>query len=102
MGPREVRFALSKVKTNGFSRDSVNLKVEFSVFSRPACRPRVWRLRDIHDLRDAGIDVMQPAEDGGAGDFAFGSHRAGNGRVFVQGHMRAGDVVIVVDVVGQH
>ncbi|NLB80864.1 MAG: hypothetical protein GX800_04480 [Clostridiaceae bacterium] len=30
----------------------------------------MWRLRDIHDLRDAGIDVMQAAEDGSADGFA--------------------------------
>ena len=46
--------------------------------------------------------MVQAAEDGGADDFAFGLHRAGNGRVFIERHVRSGDVVIVVDVVGQH
>ena len=89
---------------NGFSRDSVNLKAEFfRIFSTSeqtagvatSGSPRFTR-------RGCRCDAFEAAEDGLADDFAFGLHRAGNGRVIIQRHVCAGDVAIVVDVIRQH
>ena len=53
-------------------------KAEFEAIFRPWRRPCVWWLPSIHILGDAGIDVMQAAEDGFAHNFAFGLNRAGD------------------------
>lgn len=45
---------------------------------------------------------MQAAEDGLADDFAVGLYRPWNRRVFIQRHVCASDVVIVVEVPSEY
>ena len=46
--------------------------------------------------------MMQAVENGLAHNFAFGLNRSRSRRILVQRHMRASNVVVVVDVVGQY